>query len=170
MLHAIVADSQTLRVFETSLTDSTLNEIASFDNQVGNQHERDLVASRPGRVVNRAAGIRQSFEPKVSAKQTLTQRWLKVVALQLQPLLEGRDSRAVILVAAPRMLADLRRHLPASVRALICTEVPRDLMHQPILELQRRLQPAVRAASGSLRSRPIRRRLSGRSARMRKSA
>lgn len=168
MFHVIVADSHAVRVFETNSSGAALEELVVFHNRSANQHERDLVTARPGRVINRAAGIRQSFEPKVSAKQYLTLRWLKVTSLQLQAFLAARGSEAVILVAAPRLLAELRRHLPGGVRALIRAELARDLMHQPIIALQKRLQPSVREAARSvLRSRPVYRRLSARSRRPR---
>jgi protein required for attachment to host cells len=168
MFHVIVADSQTVRVFETNSTGSTLDELLVFRNEAAHQHERDLVTARPGRVVNRAAGVPQSFDPKVSAKRILTQRWLKGVGTQLQSFLASRRSEAAILVAAPRMLADLRRHLPNRVRALIRAELARDLMHQPVIVLRKRVQSAVRtAARSTLKFQPVYRGSPGRSSRPR---
>jgi protein required for attachment to host cells len=149
MFHVIVADGHAVRVFETDSKGAVLYELVVYRSQVG-RHERDLVAARPGRVINRAAGIRQTFDPKVSAKQRLTQRWMKLVGLQLEPFLASRGSEGVILVAGPRMLADLRRLLPAETRARIRAEIARDLAHQPKVALRKRLQPVVRAAARSV--------------------
>lgn len=170
MFHVLIADGMTVRVYETNPTADALHELAVFHNRVAHQHERDLVTSRPGRVVNRAAGIRQSYDPKVTAKQYQTQRWLKLVGVQLQLLLASQRSDAVILVASPRLLAELRRHLPARVRALIHAEFARDLVHLPQNVLAQRLQPTVRAAARSaLRSQPVYRRLPARRGRSRMS-
>lgn len=156
MFHVLIVDGMTVRVYETTPTGNTLHEFAAFHNPVAHQHERELVTSRPGRVVNRAAGFRQSFDPKVTAKEYQTQRWLKLVGVQLQLLLANRRSDAVILVASPRILAELRRHLPAKVRALIHAEFARDLVHLPQNVLAQRLQPTVRAAARrALRSQPV---------------
>jgi protein required for attachment to host cells len=163
MFHVLIAGNETVRVYETSPTGGALHELAVFHNQVAHQHERDLVASRPGRVVNRAAGIRQAYDPKVTEKQHQTQRWLKLVGVQLQLLLARARSDALILVASPRMLAELRRHLPVRVRALIHAELARDLAHLPKNMLAQRLQPTLRAAARSaLRSQPVYRRLPAR--------
>lgn len=72
MLHVIPVGGQALRVIEASLSEHVLREIASFENAMDSQHERDLVGAGPGRLVNRVAGIRQSSEPEVSTKQIAT--------------------------------------------------------------------------------------------------
>jgi protein required for attachment to host cells len=146
MFHVIVADSHAVRVFETGAKGERLDELVVYRNQAG-KHERDVVTARPGRVVNRAAGIRQSFEPKVSARQYLMQRWLKAVGLGLPSFLASHDSEGLILVAGPRMLANLRRFLPSAVTTRIRAEIPHDLIHQPVIALRKRLQPVVRAAA-----------------------
>ena len=146
MLHVVVADNSTVRVYETIALGSALVAIAAFHNPVG-KHERDMVTSRPGQVINRAAGIPQSYEPKVSARQQLTQRWLKLVGAQLQLLLTGHKSAGMILVAAPRLLAEFRRQLPTRTRALILGQLARDLTHHPVSVLTKRVQPAMRAAA-----------------------
>lgn len=146
MFHVLLVDSHAVRVFETDPKGETLDELVVYHNQTG-KHERDVVTARPGRVVNRAAGICQSFEPKVSARQNLTQRWLKAVGLELQSFLASHDSEGLILVAGPRMLANLRRLLPSAVRTLIRADIAHDLIHQPVIALRERLQPVVRAAA-----------------------
>ena len=146
MFLAILADNQTLRVIEVAPIGMALREVAEFRNRAAACHERDLVTARPGRVFNRAAGTRQAYEPKTSAKQTLTRRWLKAVGVQVQSLLSERGVQALILVAAPRMLAEMRRALPASVLTQVRAQLARDLIHQPNMILRKRLQPCVRAA------------------------
>ena len=147
MIHAIVADARTVRVFEGSPPGRALAEVAVFRNQAGGHHERDLVSDRPGRVVNSASGARQAYEPKVRASQHVMQRWLRAIGPSLEDLLEVRSSESLVLVASPRMLAQLRKALPVAVRKRVTGEVRLDLAQQPLGELKKRLQPALRAAA-----------------------
>jgi protein required for attachment to host cells len=146
MIHAIVADARTVRVFEGSPPGRALAEVAVFRNQADGHHERDLVSDRPGRVVNSASGARQAYEPKVLASQRVMQTWLRTIGPSLRALLEGRSNESVVLVASPRMLAQLRRALPAAVSKRVAGELRLDLAQQPLGQLKKRLQPAMRAA------------------------
>ena len=146
MMHAIVADSRTVRVFEGSPASRALAEVAVFRNQAAGHHERDLVSARAGRVINRASGAHQAYEPKVRASQHVMQTWLRAIGPSLKGLLEDRSSESLVLVAAPRMLAQLRKALPAAVSKRVTGELRLDLAQQPLGELKKRLQPALRAA------------------------
>lgn len=147
MIHAIVADARTVRVFEGAPPGGVLAEVAVFRNQAGGHHERDLVSDRPGRVVNSASGAHQAYEPKVRASQHVMQSWLRAIGPSLKDLLEVRSNESLVLVASPRMLAQLRKALPVAVRKRVTGEVRLDLARQPLGEVKKRLQPALRAAA-----------------------
>lgn len=147
MIHAIVADARTVRVFEGSPPSRALAEVAVFRNRAAGHHERDLVSDRPGRVVNSASGARQAYEPKIRASQHAMQSWLRAIGPSLGALLEARSNESIVLVASPRTLAQLRKALPAAVSKRVTGELPLDLAQQPLGELKKRLQPALRAAA-----------------------
>ena len=56
MIHALVADTRTIRVFEASPPGRTLAEFAVFDAAAG-RHERDLFSDRPGASSMRQPGV-----------------------------------------------------------------------------------------------------------------
>lgn len=147
MIHALVADTRTIRVFEGSPPAKALTEIAVFHNEAAGRHERDLVSDRPGRVVNGASGMHQAYEARTRPTQHAMETWLKAIGSSLQDLLKDRSSDCLVLVAAPRMLAQLRKSLPASVRKRVADELPLDLAQQPLADLKKRLQPALAAAA-----------------------
>ena len=64
----------------------------------------------------------------------------------LKGLLEARSSESIVLVAAPRMLAQLRKALPVAVSKRVTGELRLDLAQQPLGELKKWPQPALRAA------------------------
>ncbi|MDY0065328.1 MAG: host attachment protein [Steroidobacteraceae bacterium] len=143
MLHALVADSKVVRVFAEA-GDSTVREVATFRNPNAAPHERDLVTDRPGRTLNTAANVHQAFEPRTSARRLTTQRWLKSLGPQLQAVLAAQNSEGVVLVAAARLLPQLRSSLSPRARTLIRAELARDLTKLPIDSLNKRLQPSLR--------------------------
>jgi protein required for attachment to host cells len=146
MIHVLVADTRTVRVLEGS-TSGTLVEVVTYRNPVLVRHERDLVSDRPGRVTNPAGRKPQTYEPKVSAKRHSTVTWLKAIGTPLQRAVADRNTDGVVLVAAPRTLAQLRKCLPPSLRKLVAAELPLDLARQPLSALRKRLQPTFRAAA-----------------------
>jgi len=147
MIHALVADTRSIRVFEASNLAAAPAEVAVLRNPDAGRHERDLVSDRPGRVINRAAGRHQAYEPKSSPMQHAMQVWLKQVGPSLFELIDSRQSDAVVLVAAPRMLANLRKSLPATLRKRVKGEMQVDLTHASAASLKKRLGPAMAAAA-----------------------
>lgn len=156
MIHALVADGRAVRIFEAGPAVRSIEEIAVFHNDASHGHERDLAADRPGRTINAASRMRQTYEPRMSRSEHAMQLWLRTVGSDVLDILQSRESELLVLVAAPRMLARLRKALPPTVRKAVAEEVSLDLVHQPALALEARLRPALRAAVRSrLRAEPI---------------
>jgi protein required for attachment to host cells len=146
VIHALVADSRAIRIFEADPSVRSLDEIAVFHNEASHGHERDLVSDRPGRTINTASGMHHAYQPRTRASEHALQMWLRTVGSAVRDLLLSRDSELLVLVASPRVLPRLRKSLPAAVRKAVAREVPLDLVHQPAAALKKRLRPALRAA------------------------
>lgn len=149
MIHAIVADTRRLRIFESTEGRAPL-ELAVFANPAGGKPERELVSDRPGRVVNAASGARQALQAHSSAGEHALQVWLKQVGQPIREMLEARASAGLILFASPRLLPMLRRSLPASVRRLVRKEMTLDLARQPSGALRKRIEPTLKIAARQL--------------------
>lgn len=144
MLHILIADRRTVRVLENAGPGPALTEIAIFRNAAAGRHERDLVSDRPGRVMNVAAGTRQSYEPRTSARLHAMQVWLRELRPSLRELLRSHNNERLLLVASPRMLAELQRQLPPDIRNRVAGTVPLDLVRTPLCVLRGRLQAILR--------------------------
>jgi protein required for attachment to host cells len=160
MIHLLLADTRTLRVLEgTGTALNALTEVVTFRNPEAARHERDLGSDRPGRVINGPSGIHQAYERSVSAKQHSMTTWLKGIGPSLQNFLASRSSTGVVLVAAPRTLAQVRKCLPVALNKRVVGELRLDLAQRPLGALRKRVQPALRAAELKLaRSEPMYRR------------
>lgn len=145
MIHVLTVDGSVARLYEVTGARPPLKEIVDFGNSVARLYERDLVSSPPGRAANRAAGVHQAFEPLVSAKRHATQQWLRGMGQLLATLIDKR-SGGLILVASPRLLADLRQLLPSQVKKRIVSEYGRNLSGLPRRELAERLAATITAA------------------------
>ena len=99
-----------------------------------NPSTSDQGTDRPGRL-----GVGPSG--RVAADQTdWHRRAEKDFATQLAALLEARQhasKRPLIIAAAPGMLGDLRRELSAAVAKSVIAEFDRDLVNQPLVEIER---------------------------------
>lgn len=149
MIHAIVADTRRVRVFE-SMSDRAPVELAVFTNPAGSKPERALVSDRAGRVINSASGAHQALQSRTSAKEHALPVWLKDIAESMRELLEARASGGIVLFASPRLLPMLRRCLPSSLRRLVHKEVTLDLANQASGALRKRIEPTMRAVDKQL--------------------
>lgn len=141
MIHILTVDSSVARLYEVTGTRPPLKEIVDFGNEVASLHERDLVTSRPGRSLNRSAGIHQAFEP-ASAKQVATHRWLKDMSALLGSLIGG-TAGGLVVVASPRLQAELQPLLPASLRRKQVVQYGRNLSGLSATRLAERLAATI---------------------------
>jgi len=144
MYHIVVVDSHVVRVYRTRGPGRLFEQVREFANPDMSRHERDLVSARPGRVLNRAAGIHQALTAS-SERRRRTEAWLKSVGRTVVTPLMTADSDGLLLVAAPRATESVlagTRGKPVKERMAThrC-----NLAGQPIAALQRRLQVALQA-------------------------
>jgi protein required for attachment to host cells len=103
-------------------------------------HDRDLVSDRPGRRPDhaplqsgrRGASPHHATAGEHEAHKHEIETFARKVARELESArLAGRFDRLVIM-AGPKFLGMLRAELPASVKATLAAEVPKDLVNHPL--------------------------------------
>ena len=67
------------------------------------------------------------------------ERFAKRVASALERLVRVERAKAIIVVAPPRTLAELRHALHADVKSRIVAEIDKDLTKLPIWEIEKHL-------------------------------
>ena len=158
-LTVVVADTRHAKLFELIAPEHSLRPLETLQNEFTARHDTDLGADAPGRVMFRsggrgggAGGRRTALQAKQTHKQHATQRFAKQLAEKITLTARNGQGSGVVLVAAPRFLAELRDHLPKSAQRHIVHEMPRDLVDLPVEQLRNRLLAALRpgiAGSGS---------------------
>jgi protein required for attachment to host cells len=57
----------------------------------------------------------------------------------MEELVRRRGTTALVIIAPPRALAELRRAIHADVKARVIAEIDKDLTKHPIAEIERHL-------------------------------
>lgn len=97
---------------------------------------------RPGRAVEHLSGRRSGME-QTDWHELAEHRFVQGVATTLAACAD--EIGALVVVAPPRTLADLRDAFPDTLRARIVAEVNKDLTHHPVHEIERLLTTPTRS-------------------------
>jgi protein required for attachment to host cells len=94
---------------------------------------------RPGRGFKGADTNRRSSMEETDWHQLEKHRFAEHVASAMEKLVRTDDVKAVIIVAPPRTLADLRHALHSDVKSRITAEIDKDLTKHPIADIEKHL-------------------------------
>jgi protein required for attachment to host cells len=93
---------------------------------------------RPGRSVSSVGWGRSSVE-STDWHDLEEHRFADKVAAALERVVRERKVKAIVIVAPPRTLAELRRVFHADVKNCIIAEIDKDLTKQPVYEIEKHL-------------------------------
>lgn len=143
-IRVVVADSARAEIFEMETTHAPLRKLATVANPFTARHERDIGADAPGRVVNRQGGVQHTLAPRHSLKKQATEKFARQLAERITAEAQSAEG-GVMLVIAPRFLAQVQSFLPPATKRRIVGEVRRNLLESRRLELQRRVEAGLAA-------------------------
>jgi protein required for attachment to host cells len=103
-----------------------------------NPPTREQGADQPGRTFS-SVGARRSAVEETDWHVIEEQRFAHEVAAALQRIVRDRKVKALVVIAPPRTLAELRRAFHAEVKSRIVAEIDKDLTKQPIYEIEKHL-------------------------------
>ena len=104
-----------------------------------NPPTHDQGADRPGRTFQSAHTHRSGAVPQTDWHRLEEDRFVGRVAAALESLVRNRKIPALVIVAPPHTLADLRRDFHADVKKLIVAEINKDLTKHPVGEIEKHL-------------------------------
>ena len=104
-----------------------------------NPRSHEQGSERPGCVSNGSqAGHRSAVEP-TDWHDIEEHHFARKVAAAMEEVIRTRKVRALVVVAPPRTLADLREAFHSDVKACIIAEINKDLTKQPVWEIEKHL-------------------------------
>ena len=99
-------------------------------------------SERPGRLSKAFGSNRRCAVESVDWHGIEEQRFAKNVAAVMEEIVRVRKVAALVVVAPPRTLADLRGAFHADIRERIIAEINKDLTKYPIGEIEKHLTAA----------------------------
>jgi protein required for attachment to host cells len=101
-----------------------------------NPPTRDQGTDRPGRAI---AGSRRSAVEQTDLHATAGRRFIQQVAAAVEKYRNEGKFEAIVLVAPPKALSEIREAISDGIRALVVGELARDLASLPVAEIARHL-------------------------------
>ncbi len=111
-----------------------------FEDENPSTHEQG--SEHPGRTSKPFAGQRSAVEA-VDWHDLEEHRFAKRVAAAMEQIVRERKVKALVVVAPPRTLADLRDAFHADVKACVIAEINKDLTKHPVGEIEKHLTGAA---------------------------
>jgi len=108
-----------------------------------NPPTHDQGTDRPGRAFASAGASNRSAVETTDWHDIEEHRFAKRVAEALQRLVRERNPPALLIVAPPRTLADLRGAFSAEAKALTVAEIDKDFTGRPVYEIERLVLAAL---------------------------
>lgn len=108
-----------------------------FEEENPPTHEQG--SDRPGRVSEAVLAGRRSAVEATDWHDIEEHRFARKVAAAMEQMVRTSKAKALIVVAPPRTLAELRNAFHSDVKACVVGEINKDLTRHPIGEIQRRL-------------------------------
>lgn len=100
-------------------------------------------SDRPGRVSEAALPGRKSAVETTDWHDIEEKRFAQAVAAALEQMVRMGKAKAIIIVAPPRALADLRNAFSAEVRACVVAEISKDLTNHPVEAIEENLTKTI---------------------------
>jgi len=133
----VVADGAKARILERLVPNGALQPASDrcFSESEAREPTRDIGTERPGRVHESADVARHAMEPRVDWHRFAKEQFAKSVAMALEDAAKRKQYDALILVAPPQALGDLRAVLGQHASALVENEIGKDLTNIPDHEI-----------------------------------
>jgi protein required for attachment to host cells len=106
-----------------------------------NPPTHDQGTERPGRTKSAGTTQRSAVEP-TDWHHIEEHQFAGRVAEALEKIVRERHVKALVVIAPPRTLADLRHAFHADVKARVIAEFNKDLTKMPLIEIEQHLQAA----------------------------
>ena len=124
----LVADSSRAKIFEAQGAMRDVHEIETFSNPEGRAHNRDLKTDGSGRYFGKGEHSQgHTAAPQVEPAEHEAELFAKRMAEHLEKARVDHRFDRLHLIAAPKFLGQMRRHLGKEVESLVDAAVAKDV-------------------------------------------
>jgi len=140
----IVADGMQAQIYSNkgpgTGIDAVLPEPMAADPLSGTE----ITNERPGRVFDSAGEGRHGIQPATDPGRHHQKGFAAEIASILDQRFKNNEFQQLVVIAAPKMLGDLRAAFGANIRKLVIAELDKDLSKLTIQELTRRVGEVIK--------------------------
>ena len=136
----LVADSTKARVFKSPGPNEKLSDTLVHEMEGSNLRSRDIDSDRPGRTFDSGGQGRHAQEPPTDPHRHAKHEFARELTHYLEHERTQGAYDALIVVAPPQFLGDLRSTMSDNVRKLVSQEINKDLSMLPAHELEGHLE------------------------------
>ena len=138
---ALVADSGRARIFALSKEPALFHEVQELVSDSQRQTNRELVSDASGRIANVKGGpSSHAMQPRSNAHDLGETAFCSSLVEKLEQAANRNLFEGLVIFADPKTLGRLRQNMSKGLTARITGEVNRDLVAQPVGELERRVR------------------------------
>lgn len=127
LIWIVIADAAQARIFQALREDGKLTEIATLRNPEGRLTPQEMVSDRAGRMGRGRGSTGHAFEPHDSVEEHVAERFARHVCAHLAAAQHDGYVKRLYLVADPKFLGQLRRHMDPRTRDIVAQEQTSDL-------------------------------------------
>jgi protein required for attachment to host cells len=131
----VVAAASRADIYSRQKRFSDLEIVQSLTEPDARAKESDLTSDAPGSTFDSGGQGRHSMEPKRTGKQHLRDTFARQVADAIESGHQGDRFRHLVLVAAPAMLGELRRHLSKTTLSQVVRTVDKNVTSETSAEI-----------------------------------
>jgi len=135
----VVADGKKMLFFRNEGDAEYPRLVVERKREQDNPPDRDQKSDAAGRVFS-SVGPRRSAMEEVDFHQHAEDRFAAETAEMLKARALRNDYDALVVVAPPKTLGELRKHYHKEVEKRLVAEVPKDLTNVPVAEIEKILQ------------------------------
>jgi protein required for attachment to host cells len=135
----LVADGRKSLFFRNEGDGEYPNLIVEREDAHADPKDGEIKSDGPGRAFASAGDSRSAYE-EADFHQQEENRFAIATAAMLSAGALRNDYEALVVVAPPRTLGELRKHYHKEVERRLVAEVPKDLVNTPVAEIEKILQ------------------------------
>jgi protein required for attachment to host cells len=135
----LVADGRKSLFFRNEGDGEFPNLIVESTDSHPDPKDREIKSDGPGRAFASNGAGRSAYE-EADFHQQEEDRFAAATAEMLKARALRNDYEALVVIAPPRTLGELRKHYHKEVERRLVAEVPKDLVNVPVAEIEKILQ------------------------------
>ncbi|NKB16242.1 MAG: host attachment protein [Sphingomonadales bacterium] len=140
----LIADAGRARVLENRGPGTGMRGVEGLELENETLPSRELGRDRPARTFDSEGKGRHAIDPKTDPHREQKRDFARTLAALLEEALKEGSYDRLVIAAPPPFLGDLRDALPPAVRAVVSSEIVKDLTKVPVPELQSHVASVLR--------------------------